>query len=415
MKTKIIAAISLAAVAVVAIAGVVVVNPFGGTSPTAGGEESMHAEGMAALTVSAEAGEESMHTEGMAALGAESGEERTHSEGMAALTVSADADAKPYIGVAVSETESGAVKVAKVLEYGPSQGVLEAGDLITAVEGEAIDGAKDLADAIADAGAGAPLALTVERGGAATELSVNVGEMSEDSDSQVRRYSYSRTFNLPKDAFPMKPGADFDADAYRKFGDMDMFEKFGDMDMLDDADTLEKFGEMNALDMFEKFGDADALDKFGEMNMLDMFEKFGDADMFKKFGEMNALDRADMFEKFGGAGDFGFFSDMMMGEGGEIARVEKSAAGADGEFRTHRAVLGTVSEVDADAGTFTLQPQDGSAAITYAMTEDSKTLIIGSGDLGGLSADGETPTLVMDVDGEVELVAQGAGALGGLE
>ena len=400
MKTKIIAAISLAAVAVVAIAGAVVVNPFGGASQTAGGEESMRSEGAAALTVSAEAGEESMHTEGMAALGAESGEERTHSEGMAALTVSADADAKPYIGVAISETESGAVKVAEVLEYGPSQGVLEAGDLITAVEGEAIEGAKDLADAIADAGAGAPLAITVERDGAATDLSVNVGEMSADSDSQVRRYSYSRTFNLPKDAFPMKPGADFDADAYRKFGDMDMFEKFGDMDMLDDADTLEKFGEMNMLDMFEKFGDADTLEKFGEMNMLDMFEEFDDA---------------DMFEKFGGAGDFGFFSDMMMGEGGEIARVEKSAAGADGEFRTHRAVLGTVSEVDADAGTFTLRPQDGSAAITYAMTEDSKTLIIGSGDLGGLSADGETPTLVMDVDGEVELVAQGAGALGGLE
>ena len=402
MKTKIIAAISLAAVAVVIIAGVIVVNPFGGASPTAGGEESMHAEGMAALTVSAEAGEESSRSEGMAALGGkpESGEESMHSEGMAALTADADSDAKPYIGVAISETESGAVKVAQVLEHGPSQGVLEAGDLITAVEGETIDGARDLTDAIADAGAGAALALTVERDGAATDLSVNVGEMSGESDSRVSRYSHSRTFDMPKDGFPMKPGADFDADVYRKFGDMDMFEKFGgDVNMLDEADMFEKFGEMNMLDMFEKFGDADALDEFGEMNMLDMFEKFGDA---------------DTLEKFGGAGDFGFFSDMMaLGEGGGIARVEKSAAGEDGEFRTHRAVLGTVTDADADAGTFTLQPQDGSAAITYAMTEDSKTLIIGSGDLGGLSADGETPTLVVDVDGEVELVAQGEGALGG--
>ena len=347
MKSKIIAAASLAAVAVVVIAAVVVVNPFGASQTAGGGEESMHSEGMAALGSSQTAG---------------GGEESMHSEGMAALTVSADA--KPYIGVAISETDSGAAKVVDVLEYGPSRGVLEAGDLITAVEGEALGGARDLVDAIADAGAGAALALTVERDGGTVDLSVSVGEMSEDDAGQVRRYAYSRTFDLPKDAFPMKPGADFDVDVYRKFGDMD------------------------------------ALDKFGGVNIPDMFGEFGGADMFGKFSDMDALD------KFGGAGDFGFSADLW-GEGGGVARVEKSAVGEDGEFRTHRAVMGTVTEVDADAGTFTLQPRDGSAEITYAMTEDSKTLISGYGRLGGLSADGETPTVVMDVDGEVELVAQG--------
>ena len=373
MKNKMIAAISLAVLAVAVIAAVVVVNPFA-PSPPAGGEESMHSEGMAALGTGG--GEESAHPEGMAALGTSGGEESAHPEGMAPLTVnvetetrilkpgmgeSASASARPYIGVAISETASGAARVVEVLDDGPSKGVLEAGDLITAVEGEAIGGASDLVDAIAEAGAGASLSLTIERDDRAADVSVRVGEMSEDAESQVRRYSYSRTFDLPSDDFSTR------------------------LDMLDKLAEMDEFDFPAKMDM-----DVDAFDKFVDMDAFDFSMK---ADM-------------DMFDKFADADAFGFSMMNLLGESGGVARMEKSVEVADGEFETHRAVMGTVTDVDADAGTFTLQPIDGSAAITYAVTDDTKTFISGAGGIGGLAADGETPTMVMDVDGVAEMVGQ---------
>ena len=379
MKNKMIAAISLAVLAVAMIAAVVVVNPFA-SSPPAGGEESMHSEGMAALGTAG--GEESAHPEGMAALGTSGGEESAHPEGMAPLTVNVEAEtrilkpgmdagasasARPYIGAAISEIESGAALVVEVLDDGPSQGVLKAGDLITAVEGEAIGGARDLVDAISEAGAGASLSLTIERDDRAADVSVSVGEMSEDAASQVRRYSYSRTFDLPADDFSTR---------------LDMLDKFVDMDDFDFPTKMDV-----DMDAFDKFVD---MDDFG-------FSMKADADMFDKFADVDA---------------FGFSMMNLLGESGGVARMEKSVEVADGEFETHRAAMGTVIAVDADAGTFTLQPIDGSAAITYAVTDDTKTFISGAGGIGGLAADGETPTLAIDVDGVAEMVGQGEGAVG---
>ena len=374
MKNKMIAAISLAVLAVVVIAAVVVVNPFAPSAP-AGGEESAHPEGMAALGTAG--GEESAHPEGMAALGTAGGEESAHPEGMAPLTVNVEtetrilkpgmgesASARPYIGVAISETESGAARVVEVLDDGPSKGVLEAGDLITAVEGEAIGGASDLVDAIAEAGAGAELSLTIERDDRAADVSVSVGEMSEDAASQVRRYSYSRTFDLPSDDFSTR------------------------------LDMLDKLAEMDEFDFPAKMDiDVDAFDKLADMDAFD-FSMKADMDMFDKFAEMDGMDA------------FGFSMMNLMGENGGVARMEKTVEVEDGEFETHRAVMGTVTAVDADAGTFTLQPIDGSAAITYAVTDDTKTFISGAGGIGGLAADGETPTLAIDVDGVAEMVGQ---------
>ena len=366
------------AVALTVIAAVVVVNPFGQseTMMMGGGEESMHTEGMTPLGA---AGEESMHTEGMAPLGAAAGEERMHKEGMAPLTVNVEtekriigsdsdsrtvsaANAKPYIGVAISETEGGAVRVVEVLEDGPSNGVLRSGDLITAAAGERIGGAKDLVDAISDAGAGAALALTVTRDGGASEVSVNVGEFSEDADSGISSYRYSQSFNLPKDGFPMM--MDMDKNVLDQFGKMD---EFADFPMMMDADILGKLGEMG---------------EFSDFSMMDKSE-------------------------FGGFFDFPTMMMMEWGESGGIARMEKSVVGEDGDYQTHRVASGTVTSVDAAARTFTLQPEDGSAEITYSVSDGAKTLIAGPNGALGLSADGETPTVVMDVDGAAELILQG--------
>ena len=77
----------------------------------------------------------------------------------------------------------------------------------------------------------------------------------------------------------------------------------------------------------------------------------------------------------------------------------------DGGFSTYRAVVGTVSNLDATAGTFTLNPKDGSDSIDYTISDDTKVNMSRSGDLGALNTDDDT--LVVDVDGEVELVQQG--------
>ena len=68
---------------------------------------------------------------------------------------------KPYIGVVIYPLSDGSVKVVKVLGGGPADGVLEAGDIITSVNGDAIDEAKVLTDTIAASGAGAVLTLTI--------------------------------------------------------------------------------------------------------------------------------------------------------------------------------------------------------------------------------------------------------------
>ena len=65
----------------------------------------------------------------------------------------ADSARKPYIGITVVRTGDGPVEVGYVLEGGPSDGLLEAGDLITDVDGVKVTGISDLTDAIAAAGA----------------------------------------------------------------------------------------------------------------------------------------------------------------------------------------------------------------------------------------------------------------------
>ena len=70
---------------------------------------------------------------------------------------------------------------------------------------------------------------------------------------------------------------------------------------------------------------------------------------------------------------------------------------------------GTVTTVDADAGTFTLQPKDGSATIDYTINDETVITISRTGDLGQLNT--TDPTMVMDVDGEVKWIRQGNPAM----
>ena len=197
-----------------------------------------------------------------------------------------DSETKPYIGVVIHSLSDGSVKVVKVVEGGPADGVLEDGDIITAVNGETIEGAKDLVQAVADAGAGATLALTITRDNSGMDVSVTVGEM----EVKERR----------------------------------------------------KGGK------FHK-----------RWKMSDRFSS----------------------------------SRIVM-------------ADDDGNYHTYRTVAGDITSLDADAGTFTLQPRDGSAPISYAISDDTRIYVDGerADDLSSLDTDAQA--VVMDVDGEVKIVKQ---------
>jgi hypothetical protein len=78
----------------------------------------------------------------------------------------------------------------------------------------------------------------------------------------------------------------------------------------------------------------------------------------------------------------------------------------DDGFKTITGVKGTISKLDATAGTFTLAPKDGSNPISYQISDDTVVGMVHSGNLGGLNTEDET--LVVSVDGEVKLVQQGS-------
>ena len=90
--------------------------------------------------------------------------------------------------------------------------------------------------------------------------------------------------------------------------------------------------------------------------------------------------------------------------GEEFVRAEFVIESETG-FQTFKAVVGTVSSVDVEAGTFVLEPKDGSDPITYAISDDTLVNLRHEGRLGGLNT--ADRTLVVDVDGDVEIVNQG--------
>ena len=114
--------------------------------------------------------------------------------------------AKPYIGVMVSDvsdeatnygTPAGAA-VVSVTEGGPAEKAgLQANDIITAVDGEAISGKSDLSSVISDHEAGDTLTLSVYRQGQTLSVTVTIGEqtssaLASEQNSQQSSQSQSQ-------------------------------------------------------------------------------------------------------------------------------------------------------------------------------------------------------------------------------
>lgn len=272
MNTKVFAVSGLAVLAAIVAAAIIVTNPL---STEAAVEDSPVTSSAASSQVEVLPRAEVEQTT------------RPENIGQLQATPDSDTESKPYIGVMIYPMSDGTVKVVRVLKGGPSDGDLESGDIITAVNGESVDGVEDLTDAVATTGSGGSLTLTITRDGSDMDVSVTVGEWTKE--------------------------------VYRK------------------------------------------------------------KVMFHKPTRMK----------------------------GRIASRQIVMTDEDGNYRTYRTVFGNVSDLDADAGTFTLQPKDGSDPIEYTINEDTR---IFSGkdradDLSGLSTDEQT--VVMDVDGEVKVVKQG--------
>ena len=181
MNTKIFAGVGLAVLIAMVAAAIVITNPLS----TEAAKDRPH--------LSSSQAEVLPHVDVVGV------EQTTQPDSMGQLQAAPDSDteSKPYIGVAIYPLPDGTVKVAKVLEGGPSDGVLEDGDIITAINGETIDGAKDLTDAIADAGVGASLTLTVTRGGSDMDVSVTVGEWEEKKRERGGKFHKVRRHERP--------------------------------------------------------------------------------------------------------------------------------------------------------------------------------------------------------------------------
>ena len=272
MRTRIFAGSGLAILVAIVVAAVIVSNPLSSEAAT-GDKHVTSGSDVEALP----------RTDVMAA------DQVSKPDFMGELQAAPDSDteSKPYIGVVIHSLSDGSVEVMKVLEDGPSDGVLEVGDVITAANGETLDGMESLTAAIADTGTGETLSLTITRDGSEMDVSVTIGEWTK------KTYRVGRVFHKAK----------------------------------------------------------------------------------------RSQDR--------------------------IASRQVVKADDDGNYRTYRTVYGNVTALDVDAGTFTIQPKDGSDAISYSLTDDTR-IHAGKDRVDDLSSlDLDEQTVVMDVDGEVRLVKQG--------
>src|SRR5690606_31684274 len=92
-------------------------------------------------------------------------------ESAAAMRASQDAAVAAALG-AVGEPVPSVVVVSEVVDGAPADGVLEADDRILTAGGAAVGTVQQLRDRIAESGAGAPIAIGVERDGERLELTL---------------------------------------------------------------------------------------------------------------------------------------------------------------------------------------------------------------------------------------------------
>jgi len=90
-----------------------------------------------------------------------------------------------WLGVEIKQDAKGALVTAAIAGSPAAAADLKAGDVISSVNGHAIDGPKQLSAKIRALAPGATVALGLLRGGTAREASVKLGGMAFDADGQT--------------------------------------------------------------------------------------------------------------------------------------------------------------------------------------------------------------------------------------
>ena len=120
----------------------------------------------------------------------------------ASATVDARNGRIPYIGIAIARVpedddaaadgdddaaENGGALIVKVMAGSPAEGNLQVDDIITALDGDAIDGPRDVAAIVREAEPGDTIVFSVRRGDADMDVSVTVGERAADDFTAAKR------------------------------------------------------------------------------------------------------------------------------------------------------------------------------------------------------------------------------------
>jgi hypothetical protein len=116
-------------------------------------------------------------------------EMKTAQESLKARKASCRAAPKPnrgWLGVELAATAAEGAEVSGTVSDSPAAGAgLKAGDVISAVNGEAVAGPKDLTVKIRALAPGADVRLALKRDGAARELNVKLGGKAFDADGSL--------------------------------------------------------------------------------------------------------------------------------------------------------------------------------------------------------------------------------------
>ncbi len=143
--------------------------------------------------------------------------------------------AKPYIGVTISDVSSEALgyglpegaAIHSVEEDSPAaEAGLQENDIVTAVDGQPVTGRRDLTDIVGAAEPGSKLTLTVYRQGRETEVTVTVGEKTQDA---LPTPTPEPETGSNADARPDEEGGRQDRDDWDDFGSSleDFLRQFG--------------------------------------------------------------------------------------------------------------------------------------------------------------------------------------------
>ena len=112
-----------------------------------------------------------------------------------ATQVSADshAETKTYIGIAITpvQDDDGAL-IVRVIDDSPADGKLQTGDIITALDGDAIEGPRDVVEYVREQEPGDVIVFKVMRDDTAMNISVTVGEHEDEDDYGRMRDRYGR-------------------------------------------------------------------------------------------------------------------------------------------------------------------------------------------------------------------------------